>query len=188
MTLKPLRKALVSTLIGIVGLTGVSYAMKDITLKSEWANFFGNYIASLFEMPASPTGAFGVRNDLRSLKSSIKAGNFYGIADSLLQNAGSVKRALRGYGGGIKGAFGKAFNALRGGRLRTTENTLPTGKIIGQGLFGRKSGQFDVKYAEDFKYTDTSGRFKDVSKFGSGFRSKRRLRESGDSAYASMMS
>jgi len=173
-----LGKRLFSLLIGLGGLAVVNYAIKSGTLKGEWANFFANYISSAAEMEAQKgTLSLGVREDLRRLKNSIKAGNFSGIAYSLLNDPAHIQRTIKN----IQSSFSNAFHLPRGGRrLRPTENTMPTiKKLFGSG----KSGDFEVKYADDYKYTDTSKRFKDISAFGSGFRKERRFRESGDAVY-----
>lgn len=177
MIFKPFGKALFSLLTGIIGEIGVAYLIKNNVIQGEWATFFANHISSAAEMPAKGgTLSLGMKDDIRSLKNALKTGNFYGIADSLLNEAGAVKRAVKGYGTSFKNAFA---NITRGGkRLRTVETTLPT-KL--------RKRPFGVKYAEDFKYLDTSHRFRDVSNFGTGFRKERRFRESGDAVYASMM-
>ena len=174
-----LGKRLFSLLIGAAGLAGVNYIIKNATLRGEWFNFFSNYISSAGELNALKSGSgFGVSEDLAKLKRSIKTGNFGGIADSLLKDATTVKRRVKGVVRGYKGSFDNAFHLLRGGRrLRPTENTMPNK------LFGGNGTKFAVKNAGDFKYNDTSKRFKDISAFGSGFRKERRFRESGDAVY-----
>jgi len=178
MTLKPLGKALASILVGILGEVGVIFLIKNRVIQGEWANFFGNYLTSTLEMPAKGgTLSLGLKDDIRALKSAIRSGNFYGIADSLLNEAGAIKRAMRGYGTKFKTAFA---GLKRGGkRLRITETTLPT-KL--------RKRPFTVKGASDYKYQDTAHRFREIGTFGSGFRKERRFRESGDAVYASMMS
>ena len=181
MTLKPLGKAIASILIGILGEVGVIFLIKNRVIQGEWANFFANYLTSTIEMPAKGgTLSLGLKDDIRALKSAVKSGNFYGIADSLLNEAGAIKRAMRGYGAKFKTAFA---GIRRGGRrLRTTETTMPT-KL-------RKRPFGNVKTASDYKYMDTAHRFREIGKFGnfgSGFRKERRFRESGDAVYAAMM-
>nr|BDI55211.1 MAG: hypothetical protein [uncultured archaeon] len=173
MVFKPFGKALASILVGIAGEVGVAYLIKNNIIQGEWATFFANYISSIGEMPAKGgVLSLGYKDDLRRLKSAIKSGNFYGIADSLLNDAGAIKRAIKGYGTNFKKTFA---NIRRGGRrLRTTETTLPT-KL--------RKRPFGVKFAEDFKYKDTSHRFREIGTFGSGFRKERRFRESGDAVY-----
>lgn len=173
-----LGKKLWSLLIGIGGTAAISYLVKNDIVKGEWYNFFANYISSAAEMNAQKgTLSLGIKSDLIRLKESIKAGNFGGIADSLFNDATSVKRAVRSIVRGYKGSFDKAFHLLRAGRrLRPTENTMPT-------KYSGKSGGFAVNTAGDFKFTDTSKRFKDISAFGRGFRKERRFRESGDAVY-----
>ena len=173
-----LGKRVFSFLIGIGGIAAISYLVKNNLIKGEWYKFFANYISSAAEMNAQKgTLSLGVKSDLIRLKESIKTGNFGGIADSLLNDATSVKRAVRGVVRGYKGSFDKAFHLLRGGRrLRPTENTMPS-------KFSGKSGGFAVNTAGDFKFTDTGKRFKDISTFGRGFRKERRFRESGDAVY-----
>lgn len=170
---KPLGKRLVSLFLGVVGEVGVAYLIKNSTLKGEWAEFFANYIASSVEMAGKGSSlSLGARADLRKLVGSVKAGNFAGISDSLLNSMPSIRRAVKGYGRSFK----NAFSNFRRGRLRITENTMPPIKKI----FGGNA----VNYAEDFGYTDTSKRFRASTEFGSGFRAKRRLRESSDRLYA----
>lgn len=178
---KPLGKVLGSLAIGILGEVGVAYLIKNKIIQGEWANFFANYISSAGEMAARGGElSLGIKDDVRRLKNAIRGGNFYGIADSLLNEAGAIKRAIKGYGASFKNAF--ANIGIRGGRrLRTTETTLPT--KLRKRPFGKK---FAVKYAEDFKYRDTSHRFRDISDFGKGFRKERRFRESGDKVYNSL--
>ena len=67
--------------------------------------------------------------------------------------------------------FEANFFATKKGRLRPTEGTFPD------------RGRFNVKYSEDYGYQDTTKRFRDISKFGKGFRGQRRFRESGDILY-----
>ncbi|KKM89500.1 hypothetical protein LCGC14_1248140, partial [marine sediment metagenome] len=181
--LKPLGKRLASLAIGILGEVGVAYLIKNQIIQGEWAEFFANYITNSMEYPAQGNSAFGVRQDVKRLMQSVKAGDFAGISDSLINKMPVIRKVVRGYGTSFKNMFN---NSVRRGRLRTTENTLPTGKIIGKKLFpdnlGRKGSH--VNYADDFKYTDTSKRFRASSEFGSGFRTKRRFRVSSDRIYA----
>jgi len=177
---KPLGKRLVSLFLGIVGEVGVAYLIKNNVIKGEWADFFANYISSSVEMAGkSASLSLGAKDDLRRLVGSIKAGNFAGISDSLLNKMPTIRKAIKGYGTSFKNAFN---NSTRRGRLRTTENTLPIGKIVGKKLFKNYGSQ--PSYADDFKYTDTSKRFKTTSEFGSGFRTKRRFKVSSDRLYA----
>ena len=167
-----LGKRLFSLLIGVSGLTAVRYAIRNTTMQSEWANFFANYIASAAEMNAQKgVLSLGVANDLAKLKRSIKTGNFYGVADSLIRNPAAIKKA-------VKGITGQFSNVFRSGRLRATENTMPN-KLFGSG----KGQRFAIKNASDFGYIDTAKRFREIGTFGSGFRKERRFRESGDAVY-----
>jgi len=180
---KPLGKSLVSLFVGIVGEVGVHYLMKNDLIKGEWADFFANYISSSIEMKGKSSSlSLGAKEDLKKLVRSVKAGNFAGVSDSLLNKMPMIRKAIKGYGASFKNAF---TNSTRRGRLRTTENTLPIGKIVGKKLFpdnlGRKK---NMNYADDFKYTDTSKRFRTTSEFGSGFRTKRRFKVSSDRLYA----
>jgi len=176
---KPLGKRIVSLVIGLVGEVGVAYLMKNKVIKGEWADFFASYISSSAEMAGKGSSlSLGVRQDMGKLVRSIKAGNFAGISDSLLNSMPSIRRAVKGYGNSFK----SMFNSMRSGRLRTTENTLPIGKLVGKKLF--KDYGKAAAFADDFKFTDTSKRFRSSSEFGSGFRAKRRLRESSDRLYA----
>lgn len=166
-----LGKRLFSFLIGIGGLTAVRYLIKNKTIEGEWANFFANYISSAAEFNAQKLGSgFGVKDDLGKLKRAIKSGNFYGVADSLVNNPEKIKRTIKT----IQSNFSKTF---RSGRLRATENTMPNK------LFSGKGQQFAVKNAGDFKFTNTGKRFREIGSFGAGFRKERRFRESGDAAY-----
>ncbi len=178
--LKPFGKRLLSLFLGIVGEIGVIYLIKNKVIQGEWADFFANYLSSSMEMAGKGSSlSLGVRQDAGKLMRSIKAGNFAGISDSLLNSMPSIRKAVKGYGASFKNAFNKFNNSLRIGRLRTTENTLPIGKIVGKKLFGNTPN-----YAEDFRFIDTSKRFRTTSEFGSGFRTKRRLRVSSDRLYA----
>jgi hypothetical protein len=174
-----LGKRLFSLVIGVGGLATVRYAIKNTTMQSEWANFFANYISSTVEMNAQKTGvlSLGVADDLAKLKRSIKSGNFYGVADSLIKNPAAIKNAVKGITGQFNKVSGQFSNVFRSGRLRATENTMPNK------LFGNKGQQFSVKNSSDFGYIDTAKRFREIGSFGSGFRKERRFRESGDASY-----
>lgn len=56
-----------------------------------------------------------------------------------------------------------------------------------------KTGEMDIRKkgrllrASGKVYGNTSKRFRDISEFGSGFRTKRRLRESGNALYSSVL-
>ncbi len=163
-------KRMLSLLIGAIGLTGVSYLIKNETIKSEWASFFSNYFASAAEMNAKKgVLSLGIADDIGKLKRAIKSRNMYGVADSLVRNPVAIKRA-------VKNITSQFSNAFRSGRLRATENTMPN-KLF-------KSNKYTVKNASDFKYTDTAARrFREIGTFGKGFRKERRFRESGDAVY-----
>lgn len=174
-------KRLISFFAGLIGTAGVHYLIKNRVIQGEWASFFANYIASSAEPEARKEGDFfGVKDDWNRLKLGIKTGNFGTIANSMFTNisTSAIKRTIQGTLQGYGQKFKGVFNTFKGRRLRITEGTMPIKRRFG-----------NVKYAEDYGYEDKVGkRFRDISAFGSGFRTQRRLRESGDAVYAAITS
>ena len=171
----PAGKALISFLTGIGGLAATHYLAKSPDSRREWADFFANYLANSIELQKS--GGYGIKAGLVKMINSIRAGNFSGAFNNVFE-PGAIAKAkakLRGLGFDFK----NFFDAFRGGRLRLTETTIPVKTLPKLGT--------EVKYAEDYGYIDTSKRFRDISDFGRGFRSKRRLRESGDILYSELV-
>jgi hypothetical protein len=190
-----LGKRIISFIIGIAGTAGtVAIARKlgkNPNVESEWIQYFTNMITSAAEMPAQG-GSFALKDDLRKLQQGITSGNFYGVSDALMKSGTEAKQALEEampeFGGSIGNSlesFGQkikqGFNNIFGTRFRMTENTLPEQPRQFSG--SSRTPKLGVKEASDYQYRGTEDRFKDVSNFGQGFRSKRRLRESGDLLY-----
>jgi hypothetical protein len=186
-----LGKRLVSFIVGIAGTAGTVAIARELgknpNVESEWIQYFTNMITSAAEMPAQG-GSFALKDDLRKLRQGITNGNFYGVSDALVKQGSqaqqAVKEALPNFGGSLAN-FGQkikqSFNNLFGNRFRMTENTLPEQPRQFSG--SSRTPKLGVKEASDYQYRGTEDRFKDISNFGQGFRSKRRLRESGDLLY-----
>lgn len=182
-----LGKRLVSFIVGVAGVAGTVRLAKSASVRSEWTQYFTNMITSAAEMPAQG-GNFALKDDLRKLKQGITSGNFYGVSDALMKSGTRAQRAIKdalpNFGGSLAN-FGRkikqSFSNLFGSRLRLTENTLPEQPRQFEGR--SRTPKLGVKEASDYQYRGTEDRFKDVSKFGQGFRTKRRLRESGDLLY-----
>lgn len=182
-----LGKKLTSFIVGVAGVAGTVKLAKSASVRSEWTQYFTNMITSAAEMPAQG-GSFGIQDDLRKLKQAITSGNFYGISDALIENTAQAKQTIKSinpFSGGSLADFGnkikQSFSNLFGRRLRLTENTLPEKPRAFKG--SSRTSRFGIKEASDYQYRGTEDRFKDVSNFGKGFRSKRRLKESGDLLY-----
>lgn len=187
-----LGKRITSFIVGLIGIPATLKLAKGANVQSEWLEYFTNMISSSAEMNGRD-GSFGVEQDIAKLRRAITSGNFYGVSDALLKNNTQVKNAIdslvsnmnfgnvggaiNDFGNKVKDFFGKAFGI---NRLRTTEGTISS---LPKRSYQPKTPQLSVKEANDYRYIGTEDRFRDISKFGAGFRSQRRLRESGDLLY-----
>lgn len=183
----PTGKRVLSFIIGVIGAPVAYKYIRNMNLKSEWTTFFSNFLSSSLEMNSD--GSFGAQSDLKRMAKNLMKGNFGAMFNNTFADPATIKQELRRITrgmsfdnlfdfSGLKAGFDALFN--RGGRLRKTEGTIPDQVP--------KLGS-EIKTAGDYQYVGTADRFRDVSdfkrkgSFGSGFRSKRRLKESGNKLY-----
>lgn len=134
--------------------------------QNELRTFFANWASSSFDLSPEEF-SLGVSDDLMKLKAAIKGRNFYGISNAILRDPEELRRIGQKAKAAITMAFGKIGRKGRMWRQPLTHSPE-----------GEKYGKLSTLGA-DYKYVDTTKRFRDVSDFSPSFKEKRRLRTSG---------
>lgn len=146
-------------------------------------------------VPSDSLGSYKLTDDVQKLKGAISTGQYFGVADALIQNPEKIKAAAQRLANTVQmGNFaqkianffgGFNFERARQGWLRLTEGTIGGRGTIplggGEKALGKSLGNFRGKsqVADEFGFLDTSKRFREISDFSSGFKSKERFRMAG---------
>jgi hypothetical protein len=184
-----LGERVLSFIIGVGGVGLVNKFIRSGSARSEWLEFFSNYIARTFEGGNESARGFGAAEDAKRALRNLKRGNFAGVGDAMFQNVSQIKAELRrlksraGFGSLLN--FGdKIANFFRKGWLRTTEGTYPEREQL-----EFRGGRSNVAQAGDYKYEGRNDWFRHSDKFskpkgfGRGFRTGRLFKESGSAVY-----